>query len=612
MRTRTTLWQALHGAVIAVPALPTALGAQVVYDVSFPNAVHHEAIVTLTLTDLPPEPVQLFMSRSSPGRYALHEFARNVYDVRAEDGAGRPLAVTRRAPGAWEVADHNGTVRVRYTLYGDMGDGTYAQIDPSHAHLNMPATFMWAGGHEGDDIRVRFHPSAESGWRAATQLVPTDDALTFTAPDLPYFMDSPTELSDFTERRWTVRSGSRTDTIRMVVHHQGSDEEVDRFAEAARRIVDQESAVFGGPPPFDHGTYTFIADYLPWMSGDGMEHRNSTVLTSRRSLGQSAPALLGTVAHEFFHAWNVERIRPRSLEPFDFLRANMSGALWFAEGFTSYYGALLMTRAGLTDLARYAGGLAEAVSAVQNAPGRRFAGPVGMSLQAPFVDAATSVDPTNERNTFISYYTWGSVLGLALDLTLRSRFDLTLDGFMRVAWERFGVPEVPYTVQDLEALLAEYTGDAAFAADFFGRYVWGRDVPDIAALLAPAGLLLRPAAPGAAFLGSVTLDYDATGATVGSAPEIGSPLYEAGLDRGDVILRLDGRPLRSDDNWREIAARHRPGDGIQMVYSQRGRMHTVTVTAAVDPRIEIVPFEEAGRPLTEAMRAFRAAWLGAR
>jgi predicted metalloprotease with PDZ domain len=174
------------------------------------------------------------------------------------------------------------------------------------------------------------------------------------------------------------------------------------------------------------------------------------------------------------------------------------------------------------------------------------------------------------------------------------------------------VPEVSYTVRDLEALLAEYTGDPQFAGRFFVRYVYGRDVPEFGALLARAGLLLRPMAPGAAFLGTVPLAYDAEGATVTAATESGSPLHDAGLDRGDVILRLDGSPLRSDGDWRQIVERHRPGDEIEMVYRQRGHMHTVAVTAAVDPRLEIVPFEEAGWPVTDAVRAFRTAWLGAR
>ncbi|MBE0594822.1 MAG: M61 family peptidase, partial [Gemmatimonadales bacterium] len=253
MRHPSVLYHARHCAALATLVFPAALGAQAAYDVSFPNAVHHEATIVFTLPNLPPEPVRLLMSRSSPGRYALHEFAKNVYAVTAEDGAGRPLAVVRRTPYEWEVADHDGTVRVTYTLFGDMSDGTYVQIDASHAHLNMPAAFMWARGHETDGIRVTFHPPAGSGWKIATQLVPADDPLTFTAPDLPYFMDSPTELSDFTWRRWTVRSAGRTDTLRMAVHHQGAEAEVDRYADMARQVVEQAIAVFGEPPRFDYG-----------------------------------------------------------------------------------------------------------------------------------------------------------------------------------------------------------------------------------------------------------------------------------------------------------------------------------------------------------------------
>ena len=612
MHTRTTFWRSLHRATVALALLPTALGAQVAYDVAFPNAVHHEAIVTLTLTELTPDPVQLVMSRSSPGRYALHEFAKNVYGLTAVDGAGMPLPIPRTAPNGWEIAGHDGTVRATYTLYGDMSDGTYAQIDPSHAHLNMPATFLWARGHDGDSIRVRFHPPAGSRWKAATQLVPSTDSLTFTAPDLPYFMDSPTELSDFSWRAWIVGGAGRADTIRMAVHHQGSEEDVDRFIEAARRVVHQAAAVFGELPRFDHGTYTFIADYLPWMSGDGMEHRNSTILTSRRTLAESATDLLRTVAHEFFHAWNVERIRPRALEPFDFERANMSGELWFAEGFTSYYGPLLMMRAEAIDLPDYARQLADGLNEVINAPGRRFGTPADMSRQAPLVDAATSVDPTNEANTFLSYYTWGSVLGLALDLTVRSRFDLSLDGLMRLIWRRHGTPETPYTLDDLEALLAEYTSDEPFAADFFDRYVRGRDVPDLEPLLARAGIALRPRGPGDAYLGAETLEYDGRGATIASGAQIGSPLYAAGLDRGDRILRLDGSPIRSAADWRRVESRRRSGDVVEVVFTQRGRQRTASLTVAADPRLDVVTFEALGRTVSDEVRAFRRAWLGPR
>ena len=596
-------------ALLIVLAAGPAAAQELRYDVSFPNAVHHEAQVTLTVSGLPRRPVQFQMSRSSPGRYAVHEFAKNVYALRAEDGQGKALPVVRADPSSWSVAGHTGTVKLTYTLYADRADGTYSQVDDTHAHLDMPATFLWIRGLESWPMTVSFRLPAGSKWKAATQLYPTANPLNFTAPNLQYFMDSPVELSDFAVREWTVTTIAGTFPIRLALHHEGTDAEVDAYVAMIKQVVQQEIAVFGVTPRYDVGRYTFIADYLPWASGDGMEHRNSTVVTSARPLDGNAMALLGTVSHEYFHSWNVERIRPRSLEPFDFTRANMSGELWFAEGFTSYYGPLFLRRAGLTSPADYAHGLSRSIDAVVNDPGRQFASPVEMSQQAPFVDAATSIDPTNEDNTFISYYTWGSVLGLALDLSLRKEFGKPLDGYMRMMWTKYGQSEVPYTLQDLQATLVEYSGSQAFADQFFARYILGREVPDLAALLAQAGLLLRPRNPGAAWLGPVRLDIDATGARITSPTLIGSPLYDAGLDRDDVILALDGAPLTSDSAWQAFRASHKPGDVVEVRYRGRGRESMVHATLAADPRLEVVTYEEAGLPVTDAMQKFRQGWL---
>ena len=595
--------------------LPTALAAQapVAYEVRFPNAVHHEAEITVTFTDVPAGALEVRMSRSSPGRYALHEFAKNVYGVSAEDGSGRTLTITRPDPYGWTVTGHDGTVRFRYTLFADRADGTYSAIDLTHAHLNMPATFVWARGLEERPIRITFHPPAGSGWKAATQLVPTDEPMTFTAPNLQYFLDSPTELSAFTLREWTITSGGRTQTIRLAVHHAGTEEDVDRYTEMAQKVVAEQIAVFGEAPAFDYGTYTFIADYLPYASGDGMEHRNSTILTSSGSIAANAAGLLGTLSHEFFHAWNMERLRSRMLEPFDFERANMSDELWFGEGFTSYYDDLTIKRAGLMDLDEYARSIGAVLNAVINSPGRRYHSPVEMSRLAPFVDAAVSLDPTNRANTFISYYTWGTAIGLGLDLTLRTRFrGITLDDYMRALWQRYGQPEIPYTIADLERALAEVTGDSAFAADFFDRYIRGRDVPDYEALLAHAGLLLRKANPGRPTLGQAQIRYGGGHAYLASGTLVGTPLYEAGLDRGDRIIALAGRPVRSDDDVNAVLAAHAPGDVVEIRYEQRGREVTATLRLAEDPRLEVVTYERAGRPVTAEIRRFREAWLGSK
>ncbi len=349
-----------------------------------------------------------------------------------------------------------------------------------------------------------------------------------------------------------------------------------------------------------------------------MEHRNSTILTSSASLALAADGLLGTVSHEFFHAWNVERIRPAALEPFDFTRANPSDALWFAEGFTSYVDDLFRRRAGLMDDAGYAGALGGLVDGVVNTPARGYASPAAASLQAPFVDAASSIDPTNLDNTFYSYYPWGAATGLALDLTLRSRFrGRSLDGFFRRMWERHGRNDRPYAVArpyalaDLERELADYAGDAAWARQFFARHVRGGFTADYGELLAHAGFLVRPAGPGAASLGLVRLRFDSAGAQVAGNTPVESPLHAAGVDRGDRIVTIAGRRITSDSAWQAVQAAHRPGDSAALVVERRGgRFGTVIVRFAEDPRVEVVTWESAGRGLSAAQKAFRTAWLG--
>jgi len=599
--------------VIALLLLPAVAAAQapVQYDVSFDNAVHHEARITVTWRDLGDAPLEVRMSRSSPGRYAVHEFAKNVYNVWVVNGEGEPLEFMRPDPYQWNISGHDGTVSVTYTLYADRAGGTYSGIDLSHAHLNMPATFMWARGMEERPITITFFP-ADDQWRVATQLMPTDDPWVFTAPHLQYFFDSPTELSRHAVRSWQVESGGITQTIRLAVHHDGSEEDVDTFLEKAKKVVAAHISVYGELPRFDAGTYTFIADYLPWVSGDGMEHRNSTIIANTQSFVEAEFGQLGTLSHEFFHAWNVERIRPASLEPFDFERANMSDNLWFAEGFTSYYGELAIRRAGEQDTGELAESLSYWVDTVTNAPGRNFASPTGMSIQAPFVDAATAIDPTNFANTFISYYTYGAAIGLALDLAIRERFEgKSLDSLMRRMWEKHGRMERPYANDDIRNALAEVTGSRFFADQFFEQHIYDNRVPDYEALLASAGLLVRKSHAGNAWAGPVSLQFEGREAIIGENTIIGTPLYDAGLDRGDQVVAIDRLRIDSEKRWADAIGRYVPGDTATIRYRQRGREVAATITFEEDPTIEIVTFESAGRDVSAEQRAFREAWLGA-
>lgn len=585
-------------------------GPAVHYDVSFDNAVHHEARIAVTYRDIGEAPLTLVMARSSPGRYAIHEFAKNVYSVSAVDGAGRPLEVGRTDPYSWTVAGHDGNVTVTYTLYADRADGTYSQIDATHAHLNAPATFLWARGFDDRPIIVRFRPF-DSDWKVATQLAPANEPGLFRAPNLQYLMDSPIELSDHELREWQVGDADERYTIRLAVHHSGSAADVDLFAERARRVVDQQIDLFGDVPNFDFGTYTFLADYLPHVSGDGMEHRNSTYLTQSQSLREADFAQLGTLSHEFFHAWNVERLRPAELEPFDFTRANPTPSLWLGEGFTSYYGPLFIRRAGLSSVDEFLQGLSGTLDFVVNAPGRRYGSPEQMSLRAAFVDAATSIDPDNHSNIFVSYYPYGAIIGLALDLTLRQRPDrLSLDDYMRHLWTSHGQSERPYTPADLRRVLAELTGDPAFADDFFDRSIEGSILPDFEPLLAQAGLKLRRRHPDSAWAGPAGLNVEAGSVTLATNTAPGTPLYDAGLDRGDGIVSLGAARIESGEDWNEALRRYSPGDEAEIRFVQRGQERRATLRFVQDPTIEVVRFETVGLVPTAAQRAFRDSWLG--
>lgn len=582
------------------------------YEVAFPNAAHHEAEITLTVHDAPSRPLTFWMSRSSPGRYALHEFAKNVYSVYALDSKGDTLKVTRPNPYSWEVAEHGGTVKVHYTLYANHADGTYAGIDRTHAHFNMPAGFMWVMGMEDQPMRVHFTVPAGSGWKAATQLKPTDDPYTFTAPDLDYFMDSPTELSNYKLRTWDVRSGSRTEHFRLALHDQGTEKQADRYAEMAERIVREEMQVFGELPDYDYGTYTFLADYLPWVYGDGMEHRNSTIVISSHPLATGAMDNLGTLAHEFIHCWNMERIRSSAIQPFDFTRANMSKELWFGEGFTSYYTELVQRRAGFLDDDGYGRNMGRTINYVINMPGREYFSAVQMSEQAPFVDAATSIDDQNKENTFISYYTWGSAIGMGLDLTLRTRYPgLTLDDYMQAMWRKYGKTGVHYDMGDLQHTLGELTGDPAFARSFFDKYVRGHQVVDYKSLLAHAGFDLQPAHPARPFLGygNRILEFRDGKAYVSSNTIKGTSFYQAGMDQGDVLLSVNGTKIDSPKAYGRMLSRLKPGEQVTVKYHSRGSDFSKDVTVAQDPGLTIVPFEKLGKSVTPEMKKFRADWL---
>lgn len=567
------------------------------YNISFENAAHHEAVVSAVFTNLKSDEVEFRMSRSSPGRYALHEFMKNVYKVEVTDGKGNILESSRPDPYSWKVKGHDGTIKVRYILFANHGDGTYAQIDETHAHLNIPATFMYVPGLENDAFEVTFDLPEAYNWKVATQLKHLEGN-TYYARDLQYFMDSPMEISDHSVRSLTVNG----QTVNFVLHHNGTEAELDTYFEKVKAIVIQQNAVFGELPDYDYDNYYFLACYMPHVDGDGMEHRNSTVLTSTRSLAEGGmESNISTVSHEFFHSWNIERIRPQSLEPFDFSKANMSGELWFGEGFTSYYTHLILCRAGLMSVEDFINGQTGYINYVWNSPGRQFFNPIEMSYQAPFVDDATSIDPNNRSNTFISYYNYGDMLGLALDLSLRET-GLNLDDYMKLIWERFGKAEEPYTIRDLHNSLNDYAGQE-FGDHFFDNYIYKSGMPDMERLFNNVGVSLTQNKDRVLFGAS----FD--GNRIRSNTKLGSSSYNAGLEGGDKILKIADFELNDDAKIGAVLSNFKPGDTTTVIFERYGKTREIALTFVQNPSYRISLFEASGLELDDKKKKAREDWL---
>ena len=279
----------------------------------------------------------------------------------------------------------------------------------------------------------------------------------------------------------------------------------------------------------------------------------------------------------------------------------MSNSLWFAEGFTSYYTNLILERAGIITAEEYVKGLNGTFNYVWNSPALQFFNPIEMSNQAPFVDAATAVDPVNRENMFISYYSYGSVLGLALDLSLREK-NLNLDDFMKLMWSTYGKNEVGYEVSDIEKTLSTYAGKE-FSEDFFNNYIYASQIPDYETLFEQVGLTMERDSSKAFF--GATLRNTENGVEVVRNTTIGSPAYVAGLDNGDIITSVNGTAVNDKETFNNMIDSKNVGDKITIEYVRFGKLKTTTAILLADPTYHITVDKDAKKTILKA----RESWL---
>ena len=485
--------------------------ASINYHLTMPRPATHLFEVEIEVEmakDATTDHLDFQMPRWSPGRYSVFNFAVNVQEFSAStlchktsDCARAPLAVTRLDDQTWRVQRGNGAgLSIAYKVFGDNLSGTFSQLNERHANFNGSSIFMYIVGHKPDPVRLRIDPPA--GWRIINGWSVSPDQREWRFPNYDLLIDTPTEIApDWTIEQFTLEGK----TYRVVVHSLGAEGGRRRaLVSEIERIVRAETRMWGAPE-FD--SYTFLIHFAADNeSGDGMEHLTSTQIIAPGALadpGMLEEALDG-VAHEFFHVWNVKRLRPVALGPWDFTRPLSTRSLWIAEGITNYYGHLMQRRAGIWTEAQVLKRFAQQITGVENAPGSRLMSAEESSISAPFLDGATHTQRTNLDNSSVNYYPKGEVLGLVLDLLIRSKTDgrASLDDVMRRMYQKFYV-ESPndsyylrgrgYTNEDFERVASEVAG--ADLTDFFKRYVRGVETPPYDEALATVGLrLVREAA----------------------------------------------------------------------------------------------------------------------
>jgi predicted metalloprotease with PDZ domain len=403
---------------------------------------------------------------------------------------------------------------------------------------------------------------------------------------------------------------------RVMVHSFG-DEAGKRSAlvRDIEKIVRAETAMWG-PPEFD--SYTFLIHFAADdISGDGMEHLTSTQIIEPGALGETGvyESALGTVAHEFFHVWNVKRLRPAELGPWDYTRPVSTRSLYIAEGFTNYYGHMMMRRAGIWDDVRFLTRQSQTISGIENAPGSRLMSAESASLAAPFIDDAPHAQQVNLVNTAVSYYPKGELVAMVLDLLIRGRSNGrgSLDEVMRRMYSEIYLksPNSSYYLrgrgykpEDLERIASEVAGSDL--SDFFRRYTRDVEVMPYDEAFSYVGLRLLRTVAREPYNAGITLDWeDEEGLTIGSVRH-DSPAENAGLQKHDEITSLDGRKVKRE-NFLVALSRHKQGDRIPVTV----RRHRQTIRAVMvlgpperfDYRIEYI------KQATPEQKALRQAWL---
>jgi predicted metalloprotease with PDZ domain len=576
--------------LVLLASLPCAAQApqpiHYVVDLRAPNS--HLVQVTMNVPAAPPATEIQIPTWNC--LYQIRDFVKDVQDLQGECD-GQRVELGRVDLDTWRGPNRGcSRLEFRYAVYAH-GEGPFSSmLDSEHAFLNLAMLLFYLPKDRGRETRVKI--LLPEGWKLATLLDGEGDE--FPAKDYDSLADSPVEAGHFAEFSYTQElshpdaspePGGKRATFHVVIHADPADYSAGRLLDSIRKITAEETALMHDLP-FER--YTFILDF-PREAGPsgGMEHRNGAAITVPASVMRGGQGYLEDVlAHEFFHAWNVKRIRPQSLEPIDYIHGNDTRDLWFCEGLTSTYAELVLLRAGLINRETFYNRLASAIQVLQERPARRYQSVETSGREAWLEKYADYYRP--ERS--VSYYNKGELLGFLLDLGIRnaSHNRASLDDVMRRLNQDFARQGRFYTLADLRAIISQFA--PSFDVDrFLADYVQGTQELDYATYLGYAGVRLATSAtelPAAGF----TMSRTPSGVIQVESVEPGSDAQRAGLKPGDVLLKADGEPLPA--SVEATLPRWRPAQTVELQIARGGKSLLIKFKIGVSQQISYRVNEE--------------------
>jgi len=585
--------------ILMSPVLVAKAQLKVSYEVSFKEPQAHYADVEMDISGISKDYIDVKMPVWAPGSYLIREFSKNVEGFTAAD-VKKQLRTEKLTKNTWRVyTGKSKSVQIKYSIYAFEVSVRTAFIDATHAFLSPTGIFMYPDKQLALESTVKIIPF--EGWSKVSTGLPAvaGEKFTYKAKNYDILFDSPIEVGN-----QDVFEFMAAGVKHEVAMYGGGNYNADRLKVDMAKVVEQATAIYGENP---NKNYTFIVHNFS-RGGGGLEHLNSTVLGASRdgySTERGYNGFLNLVAHEYHHLWNVKRLRPVALGPFDYENENYTTDLWIAEGFTAYYENKFMLRAGFITPEEFVGTLTAAVSAVVNTPGAK----VQSASEASFDAWIKYYRPNeNSNNTTVSYYSKGEIVGMLMDLEIAhaTKGAKSLDDVMKAMYLQCKSTGKGYTDAEYKAMVEKISGISF--TDFWAKYVNGTYAVEYGKYLGFAGIAVEDlnAGKNIPYLGLATKRTE--GHILISAVSRNSGAWIAGLNVGDEVLSVDGIAAEPVVEKTSSFIDKKAGDIITVKVKRDDRDMDIKVTLKATPNVRLSPSVAAG--VTDGQKLVLKKWMG--